>query len=335
MTVFDLHGADGIAARSAEHAVDLAHLEPAFGEKLLDLLGLGEAERFDRTVAAGKRRPAGKTRRVVAGRGRVDQRLVPLEIDVEIGIGEERRPVPAHGQDQPGGQIVGGDRLAVQIGDAVLSPERAGLPDGDIGLIPRQIRRHAHLLEPRLTGLPPDRLQIVGGGCERVGRASDQVALAVAVEIDGILVIVLRLELELTDLSMRGPAHLLRRQVSALDDLERIHELLAELFRTPAIEAQSGERPERLHIAHHLAEIGLQSPEGDEHRTRDAVLLLDLVEDVGVLLEQLAADLEAIARHHAAGELQEGLREHALRAILGDGRGIVAQSVQRVGDRVR
>ena len=102
-----------------------------------------------------------------------------------------------------------------------------------------------------------------------------------------------------------------------------------EFVGAPAIEGKRGERAERLHIAHHLAEIGLQSPEADQHRTRHAELLLDLGEGAGVLLEQRRSDLQPVVGHHAVGELQEGLREHRLAAILGDGGGIVGQAVER------
>ena len=104
----DLHGADGIAGRGADHAIDLAHVEALLGEKLLQLLGLGQAQGLDRRIALAQRGRAGKTARVVGGRRRIDQRLVPFEIDVEIRIGEKGRAVPAHRQVQPTGTLSAG-----------------------------------------------------------------------------------------------------------------------------------------------------------------------------------------------------------------------------------
>src|SRR4030042_4824818 len=50
-TVFHLHGADRLARRSADHAIDLADIQPEFGPALLYLLGLGQAEAFGRRIA--------------------------------------------------------------------------------------------------------------------------------------------------------------------------------------------------------------------------------------------------------------------------------------------
>ena len=62
--------------------------------------------------------------------------------------------------------------------------------DGEVGLLPRQLLRHAHFLQPGLAALPAEADQEIGGGGERVGNAVDQIAAAVAVEIDGVLEIV-------------------------------------------------------------------------------------------------------------------------------------------------
>ncbi len=144
------------------------------------------------------------------------------------------------------------------------------------------------------------------------------------------LKIILGLELELTDLAVGRSAHLVGGEIAALDNFQRVDQLLLELLGTAAIEAQRGERTHGLHVAHDFAEIGLKAPEGDEHRTRHAILLLDPAEGIGIFLEQCVADLEPVGRHHAAGELQETLREYALPAVLGDGRGIVGEAVERV-----
>src|SRR4029079_2407024 len=70
-TELDLHGADGIAGRGADHAIDLAHIEALLSEKLLQLLHVGEAQGLDRRIALAQRGRAGKTARVISGRGRI------------------------------------------------------------------------------------------------------------------------------------------------------------------------------------------------------------------------------------------------------------------------
>ncbi len=159
-----------------------------------------------------------------------------------------------------------------------------------------------------------------------------QVAVPVAVKIDGVVVIGFRLELKLTDLAMRRTAHLPRREIAAVDHPQREHQLFLELLGTAAVVAQGGERLDARQIAHHLAEIGLQPPIGDHHRARHAVLLLDPLEHGGVFVEHRLADLQAIIRHHAALERQKILGKNALAAIVGNGCRIIGDAIERGGD---
>ena len=69
---------------------------------------------------------------------------------------------------------------------------------------------HAHLLEPRLTRLPAMMLQEIGGGGEHVRHALHEIALAVAVIVDGEVEIVARHELRLPDLARPCALHLAR-----------------------------------------------------------------------------------------------------------------------------
>jgi hypothetical protein len=134
---------------------------------------------------------------------------------------------------------------------------------------------------------------------------------------------------------MRRPAHLVRREIAALDNAQRIQQLGGKLLGPAAIEAQRRERADRFHIAHDLAEIGLEPPKGNEHRSGHAIFLFDPLEGGRMPLEQRSAALQTVPRHHAAGELQEALREHRLAAILGDGHRVVGDAVERIVRRLR
>src|SRR5680860_1354601 len=155
-----------------------------------------------------------------------------------------------------------------------------------------------------------------------------------AVDFDGVIVIRLRLELELANLTVGRPLHRPRREIAAVDDFERIHQLLAELLRPAAVIGQSGERADARQIAHDLAEVGLQPPIGDQHRTRHAVLLLDALEGRSVFAEQRLADIHPVVGHHAALEGQIVLGENTLATVMGDGRRIIGDAVQCGVDRL-
>jgi hypothetical protein len=186
----------------------------------------------------------------------------------------------------------------------------------------------SHFLQPRLAALPAEALQILAGRAERIGRALDEIAPAVAVEIDAMLEIVRRQELHLAELASPGSAHLGRRQVTTLNDAQRIEQFAAEHVGAAAVPRQGGEGAQRAVLAGVGAEIRLQSPKGDDGVSRDAILTLDALEGRRILLHQRSAALHAVRRHHAVGELQEGLAEHALAAILRHGCGIEAQAIE-------
>ncbi len=134
---------------------------------------------------------------------------------------------------------------------------------------------------------------------------------------------------------MGGPAHLRPCEVAAVDHAERVQQLRPEFLGAAAVIAQGGERADTIHVAHHLAEIGLEAPIGHQHGTRHAVVLLDPLEDRRVFLEHRLADLQAVVRHHAGLEGQEVLRKDALGPVARNRVGIVGDAVERRGDGAR
>ena len=204
--------------------------------------------------------------------------------------------------------------------------------DGEVGLLPRQILRHAHFLQPGLAAFPAEADQEVGAGGHGVGNAVDQIAAAVAVEVHRVLEIVGGGELQAAELAGPVADHAVDGLVAALDDAQRVEQLLAEEIRTPAVIGERRQRAEDLVVAEIGAEVALQAPEGDEHRRRHAVFLFDLGEQLGVLLDLGEAVGDAAAAHHAVGELQEGLIEHRLAVVAAHDRRIEGHGRRGFGD---
>src|SRR5580692_3410992 len=195
-----------------------------------------------------------------------------------------------------------------------------------LGIDLRRIPLQQHLeigcaFAPRLAALPAVAFQIIRRRGQHVGHAVNEIAAAVAVVVDGEFQIGRRQELSLADLAGPGAVHVGWRHVAAVDDLERGKYLAAELVRPAAIVGQRNERADGGKVAVAGAEVGLQSPDGDDNRAGHAVLLLDLAEGRAVLGQHLGAAGEP-RRYHAAGELLEALPEHALVVGAGDHRRI-------------
>ena len=76
------------------------------------------------------------------------------------------------------------------------------------------------------------------------------------------------------------------RQIAAVDDLERRHQLAAEQLGPAAVVGQRRQRTQHRQIAHADAEVALQRPERDDHRARHAVILLGLRQQLAMLLQR-------------------------------------------------
>jgi len=316
--------------RQAELAVDLADVMSLPQQLALQFGNLARGQCGRLAVAGRHARRAGDSRGQVGGGGGVDQRLIPLQEGMEVLVGEEGRPEPAHGQEQRGLQIVGRKRPAVGQRDTPLRPLRARMLDREIRLLPGQAGGHAHLLQPGLAPPPAVLGEQVRRRGEHVRDAMDEVAPTVAVEVDGVFEIRGRRELRLADFAGPGADHLGRRKVAALDHPQGVEQLLAEHLGTSTVVGERHQRAQHRQIAVVGAEVGLQSPEGDDDRRRHAELLLDAREQRGVAFDPARTGLQPMAVRHAAGELQEALLENFLSAVLVDD----ALVERRIGKRV-
>ena len=107
--------------------------------------------------------------------------------------------------------------------------------DGEIGLIPRETGRHAHLLKPRLPTLPAETLDEGRCRCDDVRRAVEEIAPSVAIEVHGVLEIVRGEKLGLPEFARPRSDHVGGLQVAAVDDLQRRQQFAAKHLATPAI----------------------------------------------------------------------------------------------------
>src|SRR5262249_53983812 len=93
----ELRVADGDATLEAEHAVDAADVVAALFQKLLQLARFLEGEFRNVRAAPVHGRRAVEARGVVGRHQRIVERLVPLQIGLEVVVGEESRPEPSQG----------------------------------------------------------------------------------------------------------------------------------------------------------------------------------------------------------------------------------------------
>src|SRR6516162_10313519 len=109
----ELRVADGDATLEAEHPVDAADVVTALFQKLLQLARFLEGDFWNVRAAAVHGWRAVEARGVVDRRQRIVERLVPLQIGLEIVVGEEGGPEPSQGQHHRRRHVVVRQRLAV------------------------------------------------------------------------------------------------------------------------------------------------------------------------------------------------------------------------------
>ena len=175
-------------------------------------------------------------------------------------------------------------------------------------------------MQPRLAALPAEADQKVGGRGERVRNTFDQVAAPVAVEVDRILEIVGSGELHAAEFAGPVADHVLDTLVAALDDTQRIEQLLAEELRTPAIIGKRRDRTQNIVLAEIRAEVAFESPERGQNWRRHAILLLDARKQRRVLFYLGEPGRNTTTADHAVGELQECLVEDRLAVVAADDR---------------
>src|SRR5436190_7993628 len=104
---------------------------------------------------------------------------------------------------------------------------------------------HAHLIGPAAAALPSDLDQVVRNRAERIRHRIPDVALAVAVHVNGIFVEARGENLRMPHRTGPGRAHGRGRHMALLHDPQRQQKLLAKLLLAPAKISLRGERADR------------------------------------------------------------------------------------------
>src|SRR5919198_502418 len=112
---------------------------------------------------------------------------------------------------------------------------------GEIGFLPWQVCRHADLLQPWLATLPSEMDEIFSARADHIRRALDQIALSVAVVVDGVRRVLRRHHLRLSELARPRADHLVGAQVAAFDQAKSIEKMAAEHLRASAVVGEGGE----------------------------------------------------------------------------------------------
>src|SRR5262249_37871963 len=166
-----------------------------------------------------------------------------------------------------------------------------------------------------LAAPPAEPDQIIRRRGEHIGRAAQKIARAIAVVIDGVLIIFRWHHLGLAELAGPRTDHVRRTQIAALDEAERVEQLGAKAVRAPAVVSERSERAQCAVIAHIRAEVAFQRPERNDDRGRHAELRIDFGDDRRIGLDQGGAALNAIGCGHSIGKFRESLSENTLAAI--------------------
>ena len=123
--------------------------------------------------------------------------------------------------------------LAVGAGDAELGPFADWTTVGGAFLCAVDALAEAHFDAPGQAFDPPLLLELLGRRAERVGGRSEEIELAVAIEIDTRAIELRRHELREAHGAGPGAAHFIALENAVLQDAQREHEFLAEQLLPP------------------------------------------------------------------------------------------------------
>src|SRR6516165_545729 len=206
------------------------------------------------------------------------------------------------------------ERFAVGAGEAELLPVADGLERLVADPLDVEAFGQGHFIAPGLPWLPTSMSEVACCRGERVRHIAPDVALAIAVIVDGEFLVGGWDELRMSHGAGPRPVHLIDRNIAMLDDLERHNELLAGEGSLDVVISERRERPDHVHVAGLCAVVRLNTPDGDENGSVDAIALLDAVKEVLVLLEHLLAGGNALIRHHTVDILADRFHIFRLKA---------------------
>ncbi|MNX63084.1 hypothetical protein D3C86_940730 [compost metagenome] len=239
---------------------------------------------------------------------------------IEIARYQKRRAFPARRQQQAGRRLASGQGLSVHARHALPGPCR----HRTLVLAPRARRVQpggkAHFIAPGQLWIPARALQEVGGGRQRVGHAIDQVAAAIAIEINRQPQIGRRHELRLAECARPGPHQTFRCDVLVLDDFQSGEEFAPEIRLPTAKARQRGQGRQQGPAPQRAAEIAFHAPHGRDGGRVDAVA------------RRRARQLRLPPRH-ARLAVRHPLVIHQARHVVPDGRLEFGLRIQQINDR--
>src|SRR5262249_38960002 len=183
------------------------------------------------------------------------------------------------------------ERLAIGADHAELMP---GLITASV--VATDPARHPHLVAPMLAPAILTALhEKTGGRAQRIIGPPERTHTSVAIVIHADVEPDLRHPLRMPHGARPGAAHLLRRSPAALNNHERIEQLLLPIFLaarfTPGERRQSGKnRPHVVLLNIRIAIGGLDPPDPEHHGTVDAEILLDALPQRRIFFGLLLAD---------------------------------------------
>ncbi len=219
---------------------------------------------------------------------RVSLRRIVAHDRSEIPEHQESRSIGARGRQQKRLVTIARKRLAARALNAEMLPLRDGVGFRAVGVEIVEALRHLDLVAPGLTRLPVVLFELRRRGGDDVRDIVNGVALAVAVEIHRETLERGRHELRRAERAGPRAAHLLRRQIAVMKNLQRRQKLVLEVTLTAADAGQRRGRIQHAAVTALRAVVRLDAPDRRDDVAVDAVGFLDRRKRRGVFRQHLA-----------------------------------------------
>ena len=314
--------AQRLAGAGADHAIGGTGVEADAGQGDLSRHAVGQRQRRLDRPGRDQRAAAGEAVGQQADAQGVGRRVV-IGADREVvRQGQEGRSGRTRRQDQHG--RLGG--VGGAPGQAVGAAHALGLPPGrklswPLGDRIVEALRQDHFLGPAHAALPAAPVQQVGGRGQGIGVRAPDVALAVAVEVDGRGAVAGRDELGLAHGAGPGALQLGAGDLARIDDLEGRDQFALGPGASAAVGGEADHRADDVEIALQLAERRFHGPDGQQDVARHAIARLDRRQP-GQLLALGPADGDPIIADHTVDIGAHRLGEFRLAAVQADDRRI-------------
>ena len=264
--------------------------------------------------AGAQRRPSGDPIAQQRHAERVGYRIVVAFDHLEIVGDQEVRSGGTGGRQQRRFAVT---RQGLAIGTAETGIDPGGERPHRLAVAGRGVGRD-DFVAPGLASDPAVFLEEKGRRTERVRDVAPDVLASVPVEVDGVAFEGRWHELRLAHRTGPGSLHRLGRDMTLLQDVERIEQFLAEIVAAIARVGEGREAADGREVARVLAEIGLEAPDAEDDVGVDAEAGIGFLEG-RLPVARLALPGFDPAHGHGAGEIvRRALGEFRLAMRLGE-----------------